>query len=35
MARGKSHDLSRVGVGTWDIFSSYGGDDTSKLVFVQ
>ena len=22
-------------LGTWGIFSSYGGDDPSKLVFVQ
>ena len=34
-ARGKSHDFSRVAAGTWGIFSSYGGDNPSKLVFVQ
>ena len=34
-ARGKSHGFSRVAVGTWGIFSSYGGDGHSKLVFVQ
>ena len=34
-ASGKSHFFSRIAVGTWGIFSSYGGDDTSKLVFVQ
>ena len=34
-ARVKSHDFSRVGAGTWVIFMSYGGDDPSKLVFVQ
>ena len=33
--RGKSHGFSRVAVGTWGIFSSYGGDGPSKLVFVQ
>ena len=33
-ASGKSHFFSRIAVGTWGIFSSYGGDDTSKLVFV-
>ena len=32
---GKSHGFSCVAPGTWDIFSSYGGDDPSKLVFVQ
>ena len=35
LARGKSHDFSRVAAETWDIFSSYGGNDPSKLVFVQ
>ena len=35
VARGKSHGFSRVAAGTWGIFSSYGGDDPSKLVFVQ
>ena len=34
-ARGKSHGFPRVAAGTWGIFSSYGGDDPSKLVFVQ
>ena len=34
-AKGKSHAFSRVAVGTWLIFSSYGGDGPSKLVFVQ
>ena len=32
---GKSHGFSRVAVGTWDIFSTYGADHPSKLVFVQ
>ena len=32
---GKSHVFSRVAAGTWGIFSSYGGDDPSKLLFVQ
>ena len=27
--------FSRVAAGTWGIFSSYGGHDTSKLLFVQ
>ena len=35
MARVKSHGFYRVAAGTWGIFSSYGGDDPSKLVFVQ
>ena len=35
MARGKSHVFSRVAAGTWGIFSSNGGDDPSKLVFVH
>ena len=34
-ARGKSLGFSRVAVGTWCIFSSYGWDAPSKLVFVQ
>ena len=34
-ARGKSHWFSRVAPGTWGIFSSFGGDDQSKLEFVQ
>ena len=33
--RGKSHCFSRVVLGTWGIFSSYSGDDPSKLVFVD
>ena len=32
---GKSHVFSRVAAGTWGIFSSYGGDEPSKLLFVQ
>ena len=35
MARGKSHEFSRVAAGTWCIFSSYGGDGHLKLRFVQ
>ena len=34
-ARGKSHVFSWVAAGTWDIFSSYGGDVHSKLESVQ
>ena len=34
-ATGKSHGFSRVGAETWGIFSSYGGDGHSRLVFVQ
>ena len=34
-ARGKSHSFSQIAAGTWGIFSSYGGDGHSKLVFVQ
>ena len=34
-ARGKSHGFSRVTAGTWDIFSSNDGDETSKLVSVH
>ena len=33
--RRKSHWFSRVVTGTWDIFSSYGGDVHSKLELVQ
>ena len=33
--RGKSHGFSRVAEGTWGIFSSYGRDGPSKLMFVQ
>ena len=32
---GKSHGFARVAAGTSGIFSSYGGDGHSKLVFVQ
>ena len=35
VARGKSHEFSRVAVGTWCILSSYGGDGDLKLGFVQ
>ena len=31
----KSHGFSRVAAGTWGVFSSYGGDGPSTLVFVQ
>ena len=31
----KSHDFSQVAAETWAIFTSYGWDDPSKLVFVQ
>ena len=34
-ARGKYHGFSRVAAGTWCIFSGYGGEHCSKLVFVQ
>ena len=34
-ARAKSHGFSHVVVGNWCIFSSYTGDDPSKLVFAQ
>ena len=33
--RGKSHIFSRFAVGTWGIFSSYGGHYSSKLVYVK
>ena len=33
--RGKSHCFSRVVAGIWCIFSRYGGDGPSNLVFVQ
>ena len=33
--RGKSHGFPRFAAGTWGIFSSYGGDGNSKLVFVH
>ena len=32
VASGKSHGFSRVVAGTWSIFSSYSGDNPSKLV---
>ena len=35
VVRGKSHGFSRVALGTWDTFSSYGGDGPLKLFFVQ
>ena len=34
VARGKSHGVSRLAVGTWGIFSSYDGDAHSKREFV-
>ena len=34
-ARRKSHGFSRVALGTWGIFSSYGLDGHSKLEFDQ
>ena len=34
-ARGKSHHFSRVSAGTWGVFSGYGVDGPSKLVFDQ
>ena len=33
VSSGKSHGFSQVAAGTWGIFSSYGWDDPSKLVF--
>ena len=33
--RGNSHGFSNVAAGTRGIFSSYGGDGHSELVFVQ
>ena len=35
VARGKSHEFSRVAAGTWCIFSSYGGEGHLKFGFVQ
>ena len=35
VVRGNSHGFSRVAAGTWGIFSSYGGNGHSKLIFVQ
>ena len=34
-AREKFHAFSRITVGTWGIFSSYGRDGLSKFVFVE
>ena len=34
VARGKSHEFSRVAAGTWGLFSSYHGDAHSKREFV-
>ena len=34
-SEGMGHGISRVAAGTWGIFSSYSGDDHSKLHFVQ
>ena len=34
VARGNSHEFSRVAAGTWGIFSSYDGDAHSKQKFV-
>ena len=34
VARGKSHEFSRVAAGTWGIISSYDGDAHSKREFV-
>ena len=33
--RGKSHGFSHVAAGTWGVFSSYGRDGHSELVFGQ
>ena len=33
--RWKFHGFSHVAAGTWCTFSSFGGNDPSKLVFVQ
>ena len=35
VVRGKSQNFSQVAAGIWHIFSSYGQDGNSKLVFVQ
>ena len=35
VVRGKSHGFSGVAVGTCGIFSIYGGDGHSKLMFFQ
>ena len=35
VARGKSHEFSRVAAGTWGIYSSYDGDAHSKREFVS
>ena len=34
-SRRKSHGFSQLAAETWGIFSSYGGDGHSKLMFVQ
>ena len=34
-ARGKSHGFFRFAAGTWDTFSSYGGNGHSNLEFLQ
>ena len=34
VATGNSHVFSRVAAGTWDILSSYDGDDHSKWEIV-
>ena len=34
VVRVKSHGFSRVEAGTWGIFSSYDGDEPSKLLVV-
>ena len=35
VARGKSHEFSLLAAGTWDIFSTYGGEVHLKLGFAQ
>ena len=35
LARGESHEFSRIAAGTWGIFSSYGMDGHLKLGFIQ
>ena len=34
VAKGKSHEFSRVAAGSWGIFSIYDGDAHSKREFV-
>ena len=34
-ARGMSHDFSQAAALTWGVFSSYGGNDPSELLFIQ